>query len=49
MKMNGDWSTRVMGWVRDLGNGREIHLVLQLYNVRVSTGQSGADGWQYSW
>lgn len=43
------WNERVGGLVRDLGNGREIHCVQQIYNFRISIGPSGSDEWDDSW
>ncbi len=45
-----DYNTRVGGLVRDLGDGREIHIVRQFENYRVSIGKSGSkSGWDDSW
>ena len=44
-----DWSPRVGGFVRKLDDDRELHLVCQLMNVRVSIGKRGVDTWDDSW
>lgn len=46
---NPSWSDRVGGLVRDLGDGREIHLVSQIYNHRLSVGPAGGEEWDDSW
>jgi hypothetical protein len=43
------WDAHVGGWTRPLGGGREVQLVPQIYNWRLSTGQTGAEGYDYSW
>jgi hypothetical protein len=40
---------RVGGFVRRLSNGRELHLVRQLYNLRLSIGAEGSLEWDDSW
>ncbi len=40
---------RVGGFVRDLGDGREVHCVVELYYFRVSIGPVGGDAWTAAW
>ena len=44
-----DWSDRVGGLCRALDDERELHLVRQAYNVRLSIGPVGGVAWDDSW
>ncbi len=40
---------RTGSMVRDLGDGRELCLVAQMFNVKITIGPSGAEEWDDSW
>jgi len=43
------FSTRVGGFVRGLPDGRELQIVCQVFNVRLSLGMPDDDFWDDSW
>ncbi len=40
---------RTGGLVRDLGDGRELCLIAQMFNVKITVGPSSSEFWSDSW